>query len=239
MKRKRRKLIILIVVIFAGALLLFFAIKVIKSFRDIGLAFENDLPATYTFLPEDTTIISKAYQDRFKVKEVFNFRKREPISMLELDSRYYLIITKIKLSEPATAKEVIHVSNEGVDRTSGETYSILGLNDFFEYQYLPFPLEPASNLYLTLAGDSLTSEWNDSIARFHLLAENLSVRYGKDAPIDIILAPANLSFGAKVKQSVDVLLLFRGRRAYFLLMTPIMPGISIAPDLLYNVVSGN
>jgi len=238
MKKNGRRLTILIAIICMGGLVLLFLTKVINGFKDMRESFENDLPITYSIPSEDSTLISKEYLNRLKVGEIVNFKQREPISVLLLDSNYYLVVASANLKRHASIKEIIHENIESVDPTTGETYSILDLGNSFKFQYQSKPLSPVSDVYLTLSGDSLTSKWSDSIARFHLSAEDLSIRYADKAPIDIYLTGRQLLIGKKLKGSVDLLVLIRSSRIYFLLMTPINAESKISPDLIYNVISG-
>jgi hypothetical protein len=239
MIKNRRGLKVLILVLCAGALVLFLTIKIINGFKDIQDSFSNDLPFTNSLPTEDSSIISKGYWNRIKVDKIINFKQRDPISVLLFDEKYYLIINKINLEKEKSLQTILHKTIEDVDRTTGEVYSILDLDNSYQFQYRSSAIKPVSQIFLTLSGDSLNSVWSDSIVSIHLIAADLSIRYADKSPIDIYVTGKELPLGFKIKRSVDLLVLKRGLQIYFLLMKPINSESKIAPELLYRIVTGH
>ena len=138
--------------------------------------------------------------------------------MIFFDKAYHLILYKIDLVKDALLKDVVHTDLESVDRTTGIVYTVINHNNFFRFQYRTEPTKLVSNIYLTLAGDSLQSvAKNYSVMSYHLLCDNLSMRNAEKGPIDIFMVgeekvlatttviPMDLLFsGSRLKNFVDI-----------------------------------
>jgi hypothetical protein len=239
MKKNTRVLKVLIAVVCISGLVLFLTIKVINGFKDIHESFANDLPTTNSLPSEDSAIILKQYWEKIKVNKIINFKQRRPISLLFFDEKYYLIADKINLETEASMQDILHKTVESVDRTTGEVYSIFDFDDFYQFQYVSSNIRPVSSIFLTLSGDSIQTVINDSIARFNLLCNNLSIRFAANAPIYFYInRTQEISSLKKPARMFDLLILKRGLDVYFLAMTPRNPEARISPDLLYSITVG-
>jgi len=238
MKKNRRWLKISIMVFCLGALILFLIVRIINGFEDIQGSFSMDLPTTNSLPSEDSGILAEKYRAKLKVEEIINFKHRDHISVLLFNQRYHLIITKIALEKNASLKDILHETTESVDRTTGEVYSILDLDDSYEFQYRSSYIKPVSHIFITLSGDSLQSLKNDSVTRYHLLCKNLSIRFADKEAVDIYMTGKEKLLMAKPDRSMDLLFLKRGLRVYILIMTPVNPEINLSPDLLNDIVTG-
>lgn len=200
----------------------------------------QDLPSTYVITAEDSNLIAKKYLKDLKADIIVRSKVRGPVSLIYFDKEYHLIIYKLDLIKEASLEDLLHTVIESVDRTTGETYSVINYNDFFKFQLNTVPSKPVSQIYLTLAGDSLQNVVkNDSMVCYHLLCENLSIRYAKNDPINIFLVGEEKTLGATTIVPMDLLFLKRDDSVFLLIMTPNSPKLTIAPDLLYNIVMGN
>ncbi len=151
----------------------------------------------------------------------------------------HIIIYKIDLIKDGLLKDVLHTNIESVDRTTGTVYTVINHNNFFQFQYQVGSAQPVSNIYLTLAGDSLKNlVQNDSVMSYHLLCKNFSIRYNKDGPIDLFVVGQEGMLATTTIIPMDLLFLKRDGAIYLLIMTPNDPKSPIPPDLLYNVVTG-
>jgi hypothetical protein len=75
---------------------------------------------------------------------------------------------------------------------------------------------PASSIFLTLSDDSIRTVINDSIARFNLLCDNLSIRFAENAPIYFYInRTQDISSMKKPTRMLNLLILKRGLDVFF------------------------
>jgi hypothetical protein len=239
MSKNRRNIRIIIWVICGLGLLIFLGVKISEGFKRIKKSFADDLPLTYSIPSEDSIVIAKKYLPKLKANKIVHSRNRGPISLIYFDTVYYLIFYRIDLIKDGPLKEVLHTDIESVDRTTGTVYTVINHNNFFQFQFQAGPANPVSNIYLTLAGDSLKNlVENDSVMSYHLLCKNLSIRYTENGPIDLFVVGQEGMLASTAIIPMDLVFLDRDGAVYLLIMTPNDPKSTIAPDLLYNVVMG-
>lgn len=235
-KRKKTGTRIILFLCIAG-IIIYLIFKIVNAFGDNARAFAEDLPITYSLAAEDSNLIAVKYRSKITVNKVLNSKVRNSISLVTFDQKYSLIFYKIGLSKDISLKTLINTQIKSVDRSTGYTYSVVD-NNFFRFQYKAGIVKPASQIYLTLSGDSLqTIAKNDSTVSYHLLCSNLSLRYTEEEPIDIYVAGQQKAFGRTVKIPMDILFLKRNRAVYLLLLVPNNPDASIAPNLLYDITT--
>ncbi|NNV55082.1 hypothetical protein [Limnovirga soli] len=219
---------------------IFSVVKIYNGFLQNEKALTEDLPSTYSLTLEDSNLISKKYQGKLKVIEVYQSKVRAPIAILDFDNKYHLIMYKMILQNDVSLENILHVEMKSVDLSTGYSYGTIGRDIIYRFRYKAGAIKPASALYLTLAGDSLQKvEINDTIINYHLLADNFSIRYSKEDPVDILVIGQERPLGETSIVPIDCLFLKRNRSVYLLLMTPINANASIEPHLLYNIVTGN
>jgi hypothetical protein len=239
MLKKKRIILMAILGLCAAVFLIFLTRRIINSFKEIQKDLDRDLPSTYTITSEDSNLIAKKYIKDLKANIIVRNKVRGPVSLIYFDKEYHLIIYKLALIKGGGLEDLLHTVNESVDRTSGETYTVINYNDFFKFQLNIAPSKSVSQIYLTLAGDSLQNVVkNDSIVSYHLLCENLSIKYAKNDPIGIFLVGQDKMLGATTIVPMDLLFLKRDDAVFLLIMTPNSSKLTIAPDLLYNIVTG-
>ena len=98
---------------------------------------------------------------------------------------------------------------------------------------------PASQIFLTLGGDSILSvAKNDSIIGYHLLCHDFSIRYAGEEPNDILFQPkGDFEDSEGIPISLDILFMKRNNAVYLLVMAPVNRKVSIDPQLLYKMVT--
>lgn len=225
----KRKIIRLCIL---GGLAIFLLFKIVSGFKQNAKAFDEDLPPEHSLTTDVLNLISKKYRDKIKVNEVLRSKVRSPISLITLDDRYSLIIYKIDLLENQPINNLLSVTNESTDRSTGVTYGIVD-NNLFSFQYKSGGSPPASKIYLTLSGDSLQTAFkSDTTIGYHLLFKNFSIKYSSNDPIDLFVKSDN---GSNVP--IDILFLNRNKSCYLLLMTSNDVNAPISADLLYKVVN--
>lgn len=208
-------------------------------FKSVNEATMNDLPLTQTITSENSSLISKKYISRVRSHENINSKIRSPVSFLYVDNRYHLVIYKIDSVANMTLPALLQTKVEGVERTDGETYTIIDFNGFSRFEWRPVRSRVVSKIYFTLAGDSLNNVVaNDSIISYNLLCKNFSIRYTGQGPIEVFMVGEDRPLGSIAISPSDILFLKRGSAVYLMVMTPAGTKSRIPPDLLYNIVVG-
>jgi len=235
-KKKKWKILLIICV---GAFFLILVVKIIIAILITNRSFKEDLPSTYQLPAEDSLLIRDLYRDKINVNVIHNSKVREPISMLFFDQNYHIIIHKIKLARDIPLQSIFHTQIKNARRSTGIPYNLYGDHIFFYFQCKTGLTHPVSEVYLTLSGDSLkTIAENDSIAAYHLLCKNLSVRYEENGLVDIFVIGKENILGAPIIP-MDILFLRRQKNLYFLLLTPKSQNKVVPPELLYNIFIKN
>lgn len=168
--------------------------------------------------------------------EVQNSTLRHPVSLITYADEYSLIVHPLDIALKRLNKGFIHVENEGVnDISTGVTYAIVD-NNAFKFRYAVKANRAISQVYLTLHGDSVQQIMqNDSMVCYSLHCKDLSVRYGKNEPIDLYVN-ADKYFSLGVPMSI--LFYQKNRSLYFLLLSPNRKK-SLDPQLLPSLILGS
>ena len=233
-RKKRRKGLIIICGL---SLFLYLFIKIITAIITTNKSFQEDLPSTYLLPSDDSSLIKGLYQKKIAVNIIHNSKVRGPISMLFFDQDYHIIIYKISLKENLSFPNFFHTQIKNASRSVNYPYSLYGENIFFYFQCKTGLTLPASEVYLTLNGDSLkTIIENDTVIAYHLLCKNFSVRYEEKGPVDIFVIGKKGFLGRTPLIPMDILLLRRQKNVYLLLLTPNNQNQVVPPELLYNII---
>ena len=156
----------------------------------------------------------------------------DPVSFLYVDDTYHLVIFKINMGTDQTIQKVLSSDIVNSQRSDGETYSMVDFNGFSRFEWRPVPTMRTRNIFLSLYGDSLSNGiLNDSIASYHLLCKNLSIKYEKNGLVQVFLTCGKIT-------PSDLLFLKRGKIVYFMLMTTAKQGSYIALEILYDLIMG-
>jgi len=200
--------------------------------KRVKVASDNDLPLTQVITREDSALISPKYIGRLRSHQNVNSKVMDPVSFLYVDDTYHLVIFKINLETDQPLKEILSSDTENSQRSDGETYSMVDFNGFSRFEWRPAPTMRTRKIFLSLYGDSLSNGIiNDSIASYHLLCKNLSIKYEKNGVVQVFMT------GGEITPS-SLLFLKRGKIVYFMLMTTAKPDSFIRPEILYDLIMG-
>jgi len=199
--------------------------------KAVNAASDNDLPLTQVITPEDSTLISPKYISRVRSHQNVNSKVMDPVSFLYVDDTYHLVIFKINMEADQPLRKILCGNSENSERSNDETYSMVDFNGFSRFEWRPVPTR-TRNIFLSLYGDSLSnSVLNDSIASYHLLCKNLSIKYQKKGVVQVFMTCGEIT-------PSDLLFLKRGKIVYFMLMTTAKPDSLIPEGILYDLVMG-
>ena len=200
--------------------------------KGVKAASDNDLPLTQVVTREDSDLICPKYIGRVRSHQNVNSKVMDPVSFLYVDDTYHLVIFKIHLKTDQPLKEILSIDLENSQRSDGETYSMVDFNEFSRFEWRPVPTMRTRKIFLSLYGDSLSNGiLNDSIASYHLLCKNLSIKYEKNGVVQVFMT------GGEITPS-DLLFLKRGEIVYFMLMTTAKPDSLIPPEILNGLIMG-
>lgn len=200
--------------------------------KRVKVASDNDLPLTQVITREDSALISPKYIGRLRSHQNVNSKVMDPVSFLYVDDTYHLVIFKINLETDQPLKEILSNDIENSQRSDGETYTMVDFNGFSRFEWRPAPTMRTRKIFLSLYGDSLSNGIiNDSIASYHLLCKNLSIKYEKNGVVQVFMT------GGEITPS-SLLFLKRGKIVYFMLMTTAKPDSFIPPEFLYGLIMG-
>jgi hypothetical protein len=187
---------------------------------------------TQVMTREDSALISPQYIGRVRSHQNVNSKVMDPVSFLYVDDTYHLIIFRIHVETDQPFKEILSLDIKNSERSDGETYSNLDFNGFSRFEWRPVPAMRTRHIFLSLYGDSLSNGiLNDSIASYHLLCKNLSIKFEKNGVVQVFMT------GGEITPS-DLLFLKRGKTVYFMLMTTAKPDSLIPRGILYDLIMG-
>jgi hypothetical protein len=189
---------------------------------------------TYSLTSVDSAIFPERTLANLNVEIIHNSNMRLPISNLNFDTTYLIIRHEIPISAANNIlnnlihveyKDTTFVQEDGIYKTTWTKY--------LECKYRTEPPKPVSQIYFTLYGDStFTVVQNDSLLSYHLVFQNLSVRFSRASQIDTYIHLNN----NKEKVPMEVLFLRRDSTIHFLIMTPNNPNTYLPKGLLYEKV---
>ena len=225
-----------IVMLVSGVyLIVMFAIemrKVRALVKGVKEASDNELPLTQIITPEDSTLISPKYIGRVRSHQNVISKVMDAVSFLYVDDTYHLVIFKINMKTDQPIKGILNSDVRNTQRTDGETYSMVDFNGFSRFEWRPSPAPRSDNIFLSIYGDSLSNGiLDDSIATYHLLCKNFSIKYEKNGAVQVFMTCGEIT-------PSDLLFLKRGKTVYFMLMTTAKPESVIPRNILYELVMG-
>lgn len=229
---RRRKIIVYSLL---GAFILFIIIIAIGLARTTIKAMNQRLPFTYRLRPEDSLLFNEGNRRKLAVVEVQNSTVRQPVSLITYAGDYSLIVYPVDAMLSGFDKSSFIVEEESNETSNGMAYAVVD-NNAFKFKYAVREIGAVSRVYLTLHGDAVQQVMqNDSMICYGLRCQDLSVRYGKNEPVDLFVK-ADKYFSAGVPLSI--LFYRKSRRLYVLLLSP-NKGKSIDPRLLPSLISGS
>ena len=230
--RKFRRIVFLVSVVTLIAMFVVETRKMGTMVKDVRAASDNDLPLTQVMTREDSALISPKYIGRVRSHQNVNSKVMDPVSLLYVDDTYHLIIFRIHMETDQPLKELLSSDIENSHRSDGETYSMVDFNGFSRFEWHPVPTMQTRNIFLSLYGDSLSNGiLNDSIASYHLLCKNLSIKFEKKGVVQVFMTCGELT-------PSDLLFLKRDKIVYFMLMTTAKPDSFIPREILYDLIMG-
>jgi hypothetical protein len=229
---RRRKVIVYSLL---GALVLFIVIKGVGLATTTFKAMNQRLPSTYRLRSEDSLLFNEENRRKLAVVEVQNSTVRHPVSLITYDGEYSLIVHPLDVVPNSLYKGSFVVEEESTDASNGVAYAVVD-NNAFKFKYAVKANPAVSQVYLTLHGDSVQQVMqNDSMVCYSLRCKDLSVRYGKDNPVDLYVK-ADKFFSSGVPMSV---LLYRKNNSLYVLLLSPNKKKNLDPQLLPGLVSGS
>ncbi|NIG53327.1 hypothetical protein [Chitinophaga sp. Cy-1792] len=231
-KRKRRR-------VARGIFILIFCTIILELFWSLLQDSANNPMHISAVLSSDYHLISDKYADKLSNGVSYQSHNRNPVFVFHFDGKYRLVSYRIDLNSDSSLSKVLEVSNRSVYSSSFVIYNTFPNALFFTYKYRSVQGKPVAHIYMTLAGDSLQHiVKNDSIISDYLICKNMSIRYEAEEPFDIFVVGPDRLFGVTAKFPMDLLLLKKDSTLQLMILTPDDPETGIAPDLLYNIVTG-
>ena len=192
---------------------------------------------SYKIDPDDSTLIGETYWKTSKLWQVRRNDHSTPISVIEFNKKFNIIICKDSLVQDKPVRSLISVEYRREKYSSYEEYNTVFNGSYQFYSRINLPTK-TDHVFLTLAGDSISNiVKNDSIFSYHLYCDNISMRYSPKNIIDIYAkgAPAP-PFGNKKFISMNILFIKRANILYTLMLFPLDYEVHAPPDLLYDIV---
>jgi hypothetical protein len=137
-KKGINKIILILVV---TTLVIYLGFKIAEGFSENTKALGEDLPATYSLLPEYASLIPKKYLDKITITKVLQSKVRDPISLLSFDSSYSIVICRINLIKHESLESIVKIKLKNVDRSVGYSYNIID-HSAFRFQYKSGEIQP-------------------------------------------------------------------------------------------------
>jgi len=230
--KKVRRIVFLISVVAFIVLFVLDMRKMRTMARGSRAASDSRLPSTHIMSREDSALISPKYIGQVKCYQNVNYKLIDPVSFLAVDDTFQLIIFRIHLETDQPLAKILNSGIGNSQQSDAETYSEVDLTDFSRFDWRPVPTMQTRNIFLSLYGDSLSNGiLNDSIASYHLLCKNLSIKYEKNGVVQALLTCGEIT-------PSDILFLKRGKIVYFMLMTTDKPNSLIPREILYDLIMG-
>jgi len=236
---KKQVIIIVSICVVGVASMALFITFLFGRLEKIGKAMEADyIPPTYLLINDDSVVVSPKYLSNLRVREITHNKNRNPISLLEFDTTYDLVIYRIDLKKSAPFSTIFTSKIKDEDESVGITYNVIASSLHTMY-VSEQATRPVSVLYTTFYGSPLgTVQKSDSLLCYYLQCKNLSVRFAKNAPVDILLKSEGGGFNYG-SLPLSVLFLQKNNAVYLVTLSPMKAGGSMDRNLLYNIVTGN
>jgi hypothetical protein len=230
--RKFRRIVSLVSLVSLFAIFVVTMRKTRTMVQGMNAVSEQKLPSTQVMTREDSTLISPKYIGRVKCLENVNSKVMHPVSFFYVDDAYHLVIFRINMETDQPLKEILSSDLKESKQSDGEAYSVVDFNLFSRFEWHPVPTKRIRNIFLSLYGDSLSNGiLNDSIASYHLLCKNLSIKYEKNGVAQVFVT------GGEVMAS-ELLFFKRGKIVYFILVTTGKPNSFVPREILYDLIMG-
>jgi hypothetical protein len=185
----------------------------------------NDIPKEYSSLFKNVTNITYK-QTHFDDKE-----KRNPVSDFIYDAKYAVFVTKIKTTNGLNSLPLITKQFHETKMTDDTIYSTIS-SGYSEFDYLLDTLT-ASNLFLTLDGDSVRSIIkNNVIEGYYLRNKAFSINYKKDGIVNLFMTTT------ESEHSLPSVLLFllHQKSLYFICISVLDPNDTFNMNIINKLI---
>ena len=180
-------------IILAVSLLLFIpcfgvlVYKVYQGFLDTSKALDEHLPDTYDLTEGDSSLLRTLFAGEIKVVVVNNSTVQNPISIVNLNKTYAVVIHNFNTADKKGVKDIVHIENGPVDASTGYSYSVYGKGVPYTINFKSGHEPISGSLYLRCSGSALHQVVStDSIVGYRFLCSDFSVRHSKDGPVDFL-----------------------------------------------------
>jgi len=239
--KKRKIIMIIAAVILVATLVYLFAVRVGKDIKNAleqqalntKLAsdiYSDKLPVEYSHLFKST--------DNISVERTDESRRRNAISELSYDKKYYVLVYKIDtIGNVPISKFIKSEKLLSSIAMAHENYVEYDNNSAFSINFKEIQKPKVSGIYFTSFGNHVqVIKKNDSLVYYYSPGlENFSIKYGQDDEEDIYgNIKDNVGFN---KAPMEMLFLIKNKKLYFILLTVGKDGITLDSDLLYSLTT--
>jgi hypothetical protein len=204
----------------------FFGYVTYQSVVALKSARGENLPSVYSLDSQDSIVISSKYRKSLKVNEVVLSKVRNAMSWVELDEKYRVMLYRLRMSDSSSLSDIFYLDQKNTSTTIRVVYRI---NDYelFEFKYKSGGKEQSANIFATVFGDSLKTEFvNKNVCIINLRADSWSLRYGKESPIDF-WADTHVSISERSLLPTELLFIKKGTSCLFAYITPLSKKIDL------------
>ena len=210
------------------------AARIIKYVMKEG----DKVSITETMPARDSGLIGKRYLPHMKTIIVANIDGRAPFSAYSVDSNYEMTISEIGVTAAFTLKDSFRTKEKNDFQTNGVVYFPFTLRS---QDYIKLRIrrpEPASRIWMTICGDSMSSQISDTLISYSLLCSSFAIRYNETGTIDIIGCGDNWHEKRPRPFPLDLILLKRDNHLYLLTLVPKESDRLIPMEVLDDIIHG-
>ena len=165
--------------------------------KKINLSNRDELPSTNSLNSEYLNLIDKENQTKIKVDQIYESKKRYPVAKIYFAEDNILLINKLSTVGRFSLAEEAMIETKNAKMSKDIVYNTLK-NGSCQFIYESDGIDSVSRIYLTFFGDSVRKVIsNDSTLAYHLVCKNLSIRYNKNCPVDMLLEGQQRLLGFK------------------------------------------
>ncbi|MEC5146505.1 hypothetical protein [Chitinophaga sp. 212800010-3] len=189
---------------------------------------------------DENNLVSSKYTGKLGNGLILQFKQRNPVVVVSIDSNYRLVSYKIDLREDIPWNQLLTVKEKGIEIPGLTGYH--GLSKGLEYEFMcrGDHVNPVAKIFLTISGKAIQRViQNDSIISYSLICKSFSIKYEENGQKDIVVSGENIPMGFGAVRSVPMNLLFlkRGNAAYLTILNA-KDLSEIKPDLLNDIIVG-
>ena len=212
-------------------------VKTIGAFESLNSDLGKNEYFTNALLSEDSSLFKQAAWGSLKVYQVFHSENNNPLGFLVYVDTFYLAVYKFDFkSTPILTKDLLF-ETKSEDITTGMNYFTFPVSDFLTYKFETSLPKDIDQLHLTLYGDSLKYNTSDSLSTFQLLCKNISLHYGKNQSIQVLLTGREGPLGIIDPIPLELVFLTRGKSIYMVMLTPKVKSRNLSSGILKSILN--